>query len=129
MENKKKILVVDDEQDLIEFVKIRLEANNYDVDIAYDGEEALKAINKSTPDLIILDIVLPKLDGYKVCELIKKDAKTADIPVIMFTARDQKEDIILAQKAGADGYICKPFDAHVLLAKIIESLNKSRNKD
>ena len=122
---KKKILVVDDEPDLVEFVKLRLEANNYDVLVAEDGEQALEVMAKTTPDLILLDIVLPKMDGHKVCEVIKKDPKFANIPVLMLTAKDREEDIKLAKKCGAEGYMIKPFDAQVLLFDI-KSLLKSK---
>lgn len=121
---KKRILLVDDEPDLVEFVKMRLEANNYDVLVANDGEEAFEVLAQNIPDLIILDIVLPKMDGHKVCELLKKDQRLAKIPVLMLTARDRQEDMRLAKKCGADGYIIKPFDAQSLLLDIENVLKK-----
>ena len=122
--DKKKILLVDDEPDLVEFVKLRLEANNYDVLVAEDGEKVFEVLAQNIPDLIILDIVLPKMDGNKVCELLKKDQRLAKIPVLMLTARDRQEDIRLAKKCGADGYIIKPFDARILLFDIKNLLEK-----
>ena len=116
--DRKKILIVDDERELVEFVKLRLEANNYQALLAYDGEEVLNMVSKDIPDLIILDILLPKMDGHKVCETLKKDPKYYKIPIIMLTAKDREEDIILAKNIGADAYISKPFDAPLLLYHI-----------
>ena len=121
---KKKILVVDDEADLITFVKARLEINNYEVLTATDGEEAMREMEKTKPDLVILDILLPKLDGYRVCELMKKDQRYAHIPIIMLTAKDQKSDILLAKKIGADAYITKPFESDLLLFDIKKFLER-----
>jgi len=121
---KKRILIVDDEPDLVEFVKIRLEANNYEPLIALDGAQALEAVNKEKPDLIILDILLPELNGFEVCEKVKKDPQLAKIPVLMLTAKAQENDIILAKKVGADAYISKPFEASLLLFHISELLEK-----
>jgi DNA-binding response OmpR family regulator len=118
----KKILVVDDEAQLVDMVKMRLEANNYEVIAAYDGQEGLEKAKKEKPDLIILDLMLPKMDGYKVCGLLKADARYNKIPIIMFTARAQKSDKQMGQEVGADAYIAKPFGASVLLTKISELL-------
>lgn len=118
MAASRKILVVDDEPDLVEFVRLRLIANGFEVVTAADGEEALEAVKREHPDLIILDILLPKLDGHKACEILKKDPRFAAIPVIMLTAKDREEDILLAKKIGADAYITKPFDAQLLLYDI-----------
>lgn len=116
----KKILIVDDERDLVEMVSLRLKANGYRVITALDGMEALKKAKADGPDLIILDLMLPKMDGYKVCGLLKKDTRYAKIPIIMFTARAQGEDVKLGREMGADAYIRKPFEAKVLLAKVKE---------
>ena len=116
--SKKKILLVDDEKDLVNIVKFRLEVNNYEVITAYDGNEALEKARSTKPDLIILDLMLPKIDGYKVCGLLKKDARYTRIPIIMFTAKAQEEDVKLGHEVGADAYITKPFEPHVLLTKI-----------
>lgn len=121
---KKKILVVDDEPDLIKFVKARLEKNDYEVLTAVDGEGAMQVMEAARPDLVVLDILLPKLDGYRVCELIKKDQRYAGIPVIMLTAKDQKDDILLGKKIGADAYITKPFESDLLLYNVRKFLNK-----
>jgi DNA-binding response OmpR family regulator len=125
--SQKTILVVDDEKDLVDFVRLRLETNNYAVVAAADGEEALGAVEKNNPDLIILDILLPKLDGFKVCEKLKKDPRFSKIPIIMLTAKGQEKDILLAKQMGADAYISKPFDAQLLLydvKKLLEEFHK-----
>lgn len=122
--DKKKILVVDDEQDLLDFVTLRLEANNYQVVVARDGEEALKFFVQEKPDLVLLDIVMPKLNGFKVCQALKKNPAGAKIPIIMLTAKDRVNDIKLAKESGADAYIVKPFDASTLLVTIKDQLHK-----
>lgn len=119
-----KILLVDDEHDLVETVTFRLEANGYKVIPAYDGQEALDKARKEKPDLIILDLMLPKMDGYKVCAMLKRDQRYMKIPIIMFTARAQESDEKLGKEVGAEAYITKPFDPKVLLAKIGELLKK-----
>jgi DNA-binding response OmpR family regulator len=122
--DKKRILAVDDEPDLLEMLKMRLEANNYDVLTAYDGQEGLEKARNEKPDLIILDLMLPKIDGYKVCGLLKKDARYKDIPIIIFSAKAQEGDIKLGQELGAEAYITKPFEPQVLLGKIKELLKE-----
>lgn len=121
----KKILFVDDEPQLVEMVKIRLEANNYEVILASDGEQALEKARGEKPDLIILDIMLPKMDGYKVCRMLKFDDKYSNIPVIMLTARSQKSEKSMGEEVGADAYIIKPFEPQMLLGKIKELLKES----
>ena len=118
----KKILLVDDEKDIVEVVASRLRASNYNVILAYDGQEALDKAHKEKPDLIILDLMLPKMDGYKVCGLLKFNEKYRKIPIIMLTARGQDSDMKMGQEVGADAYIIKPFDSQVLLGKIKELL-------
>ena len=118
----KKILVVDDEAQLVDMIKMRLEASDYEVITAFDGQDALEKAKKDKPDLIILDLMLPKIDGYKVCGLLKKDARYAKIPILMFTARAQEEDKKLGEEVGADTYITKPFEPQALLTKIQELL-------
>ena len=120
----KRILIVDDEVQLVEMVKMRLEAAGYPVITAYDGQEALEKAKKEKPDLIILDLMLPKMDGYKVCGLLKNDNRYANIPIIMFTARAQEEDIALGKSLGAEAYITKPFDPKLLLTKIKELIGE-----
>jgi DNA-binding response OmpR family regulator len=121
---KKKILLVDDEPLLVEMVSMRLEANDYEVMCAGDGQEALEKVRKVKPDLIILDLMLPKIDGYKVCRMLKFEDQYKNIPILLFTARAQQSDMKLGEDVGADAYLVKPFDAEVLLAKIKELLKQ-----
>lgn len=122
--DKKKILLVDDEKDLVETVALRLQANGYEVIPAYDGEEAFKRAKEAKPDLIILDLMLPKMDGYKVCGLLKSDSRHKHIPILIFTARAQEIDRKMAEEAGADAYFIKPFEPKALLDKIKELIEK-----
>ena len=118
----KKILVVDDEIGLSKVVEIRLRAAGYDVVLAYDGQEGLEKAKTENPDLMILDLMLPKMDGFKVCGLLKSDARYKKIPIIIYTARVQDSDQQLGTEVGADAYITKPFDPQVLLGKVKELL-------
>jgi DNA-binding response OmpR family regulator len=125
MMTKKKILVVEDEAELTGAIQIRLEQAGYEVLIAYDGQEALEKARTENPDLIVLDLMLPKIDGYKVCRMLKFDEKYKKIPVVMLTARAQEKDENLGYEVGADAFITKPFKYQVLLAKITELLGES----
>jgi adenylate cyclase len=118
----KRILVVDDEPELADMVKMRLEATGYEVITANDGQEGLDRAKAEKPDLIILDLMLPKIDGYKVCGLLKNDARYSKIPIIIFSARAQQEDVTMGEEVGANAYITKPFEPKVLLSKIGELL-------
>jgi DNA-binding response OmpR family regulator len=120
----KRILVVDDEQGIITIVKLYLVHHHYEVITASDGQEGLDKAKTEKPDLIVLDLMLPKINGYKVCGLLKKDTRYAKIPVIMFTAKAQEKDVKLGQEVGADAYITKPFEPEVLLARIKELLQE-----
>ncbi len=122
--DKKRILLVDDEKDLVENVILRLEASGYEVIAAYDGQEGFDKARKDKPDLIILDLMLPKLDGYKVCRMLKFDEKYKNIPVILFTARGQESDQKMGRDVGANAYIIKPFEGKALLNKIKELLKE-----
>ena len=122
---KKKILLVDDEPLLLEMVVMRLEANDYEVVCAVDGQEALDKVHREKPDLIILDIMLPKIDGYKVCRMLKFDEAYKSIPIIIVTARSQQKDEDMGKEMGADAYIAKPFEPEILLDKIRELLRKT----
>jgi DNA-binding response OmpR family regulator len=115
---RKKILVVDDEVDLVKTVQFSLEAEGYKVLISYNGEDALNQSRKENPDLILLDIMLPKLDGYKVCRLLKFDDRYKHIPILMLTAKTQQKDRSLGMETGADEYITKPFDMEELMEKV-----------
>jgi len=120
-----KILVIDDEAQLTEMVQMRLEAAGYEVVIASNGQEGLEKAKNIEPDLILCDVMMPKMDGYKVCGLLKNDPRYSKIPLILFTARAQQDDQDVGDEVGADAYITKPFEPPVLLAKIEELLGKS----
>ena len=122
--NPKKILVVDDEVDLVETVRFPLEMEGYQVLVSYNGEDALNQARKENPDLILLDLMLPKLDGYKVCRLLKFDERYKHIPILMLTAKIQEKDKALGMETGANEYITKPFDMDLLLQKVKGYLNK-----
>lgn len=128
MEKKARVLLVDDEPDLVQMVSVRLTAAGYEVVPAYDGQQALDQVKQNRPDLIILDLMLPKLDGYKVCRLLKFDERTKTIPVLIFTARAQVEDVTLATECGADAYLTKPFEAKTLLDKLQELLGAGKKE-
>ncbi len=120
----KKILVVDDEIDLVKVIEIRLKHAGYEVLVANDGQEALDRARKEKPDLILLDLMLPKIDGYKVCRMLKFDEKYKNILIVMFTAMAQESDAKLGFETGADAFITKPFQHKVVLAKIKELLKE-----
>ncbi|MFH0739102.1 MAG: response regulator [Candidatus Omnitrophota bacterium] len=122
MEKKKRILLIEDEVDLLEMLKFRLEANNYEILTASDGHQGLVKARKEKPDLIILDLMLPKMDGYKVCRMLKFDNKYKHIPIIIVTARAQESDEKLGYEVGADVYLTKPLESQLLLQKVGELL-------
>ena len=121
---EKRILVVDDEAELVKAVQVRLKHEGHEVLTARDGQEGLEKARKEKPDLIILDLMLPKMDGYKVCGLLKADTRYSKIPIIMFTARAQESDVKMGKEVGANAYITKPFEHQVLLDKIAELLKE-----
>jgi DNA-binding response OmpR family regulator len=124
MRDKKKILIVDDEEQLVMLLTARLSANNYNVVAAYDGVQALEKVRTEKPDLIVLDIMLPKMDGYKVCRLLKFDARHKHVPILIFSARAQESDKTMAFEVGADDYIVKPFEPETFLSKVKALLDK-----
>lgn len=122
MARRRKVLLIDDEPEIIETVKFLLGLKNFEVVAAMDGVEGLEKAKSEKPDLILLDLILPKLNGYEVCARLKRDPDTKDIPVLILTARDEAESILRAYRAGADEYIVKPFTTTVLLEKINKHL-------
>ena len=122
--NPKKILVVDDEVDLVKTIQFSLEVEGYTVLVSCNGEDALNLARRENPDLILLDIMLPKLDGYKVCRLLKFDEKYKHIPILMLTAKTQEKDKLIGMETGADEYITKPFDIDQLMEKVKAYLSK-----
>jgi len=122
--SKKKILFVEDEPELVDLMKLRLESSDYDFISAYDGEEGLKKAYQEKPDLILLDVLLPKLDGLTICRRLKDDPKKKHIPVIIVSASGGRDLPERCQAAGAEHLIIKPFDAKELLDNIAKLLNK-----
>lgn len=120
--SKKRILLIEDEEDMVFALKMQLEAHNFEVVTAKDGQEGLNKARRENPDLILLDVMLPKLYGYNVCRMLKFDAKYKHIPIVLFTSRVQKEDEKIGLEVGADAYITKPFDPPTLIKKIEELL-------
>ena len=114
----KKILIIEDEENLVELLRFRLEANGYEVEAAYNGEEGLGKIKKIKPDIVVLDVMMPKMHGYEVCMRAKKNEATRNIPIIVLTAHTQTGDIDEAKKGGADYFISKPFEPTQLLEEI-----------
>jgi two-component system phosphate regulon response regulator PhoB len=123
------ILIVDDEEDVLELVRYNLEKNSYTVRTATTGEEALKTARVKMPDLVILDLMLPGVDGLSVCKQLKKDPKTEHIPIIMLTAKGEESDIITGLELGADDYVTKPFSPKVLIARVRRSLQRTITRD
>jgi len=121
---KKRILIIEDQVAIINMLRMRLEANNYAVITAGDGQTGLEKARKENPDLIILDVMLPKMHGYKVCQLLKTDPKYKTIPVIISSGRTPQEIRKIGQEVGADAYVSKPFEAQTLLAKIKELVER-----
>lgn len=114
----KKVLVVDDEQDIVETLKFVIEEAGFECHCAYDGEQGLNRAKEIIPDLIILDVMMPIMNGYKVSRLLKFDTRYKDIPILMLTARSQEKDKELGEETGADEYITKPFDLSFVLERV-----------
>jgi CheY-like chemotaxis protein len=121
---KKRILIVEDQAFIVNMLKMRLEANNYEVITAVDGQEGLEKSQKENPSLIILDVMLPKISGYRICQLLKADPKYNTIPIIISSGRTPQEIRKVSQEIGADAWVSKPFEAEALLLKIKELLEK-----
>jgi len=120
----KKILITEDSPTILEILKSVLEEEGYEVNAAADGQQALNLVKAEKPDLIILDLMLPKIDGYKVCRMLKFDEKYKNIPIIMLTARTNETDEKLGKEVGADAYIKKPFQPEVVIDEIKKLLNR-----
>ncbi|MFN8547300.1 MAG: response regulator [Candidatus Eisenbacteria bacterium] len=120
--DRKRILVVDDEIYIVHILEFSLTMEGYEVVTASDGEEALKKIEDDRPDLVVLDIMMPKLDGYEVCRRLRQKEETASLPVILLSAKGRPVDREVGMEVGADDYIVKPFSPRRLLEKIRELL-------
>jgi two-component system phosphate regulon response regulator PhoB len=123
---KKNIFVVEDEEDILELLRFHLTHEGYTVTTATSGEEAVKGISRKIPDLVLLDLMLPGLDGLEVCRTLKKDPKTTGIPIVMATAKGEESDVVAGLELGADDYITKPFSMKVLIARVRAVLRRKR---
>ena len=113
-----RILVVDDEPDAIELIRFNLKASGYEVLTAEDGEEALAKARKFSPNMILLDVMLPEIDGLEVCKILRRDPATASLPIIMLTAKASEIDRVLGLEFGADDYVTKPFSPRELMLRV-----------
>ena len=121
-----RILIADDDPEIVRLVELNLRMEGYEVVTAYDGEEAMQAVAEHMPALVLLDIMMPKLDGYEVCERIRADGRTRHISIIMLTAKSLSADKIVGLTAGADDYVLKPFDPMELVARVRSTLRRSK---
>jgi two-component system phosphate regulon response regulator PhoB len=119
-----KILVVDDEEDLLELVRYTLAKEGHSITCVDTGEKAVDSVQRKLPDLIVLDLMLPGIDGLEVCRRLKRDLNTRDVPIIMLTAKSEERDVIRGLDGGADDYITKPFSPRVLLARVKSLLRR-----
>jgi len=125
MQVKPKIMVVDDEPDALELIEFNLKQAGYDVVTAGDGAAALKKARSASPDLVILDIMLPEIDGFEVCKLLRRDPATAAIPILMLTARAAEIDRVLGLELGGDDYVTKPFSPRELVLRVKKILERA----
>lgn len=123
---KRNVLVVDDEEDILELVRYNLSREGYDVTCVTSGEEALSSAKRTAPDLVILDLMLPGIDGLEICRQLKAFTALAHIPIIMLTAKGEESDIVTGLEVGADDYVAKPFSPRVLLARVKNALRRRR---
>ncbi|MCA9730972.1 response regulator [candidate division KSB1 bacterium] len=120
---KKKILIIEDYAHIVEVLRVRLENAGYEILTAFDGQEGLRRAREEAPDLIILDVMLPKMNGYKLCRLLKFDKKYEKIPIFMLTSRRKRSDKELGEATGADEYLTKPYEPKELVRLIAQYLN------
>ena len=123
--NYGKILVVDDEDHIVELIKFNLESSGYEVILAFNGEDAIEKVLEEKPDLIILDLMLPKIDGVEVCKIVKQNEATSNISIIMLTAKSDESDKIVGLETGADDYMTKPFSVKELMARVNAVLRRN----
>jgi DNA-binding response OmpR family regulator len=121
---KKTVLVVDDEKDIVDLITYNLRRNGYEVLSAFDGNGAVELAQRESPDLILLDLMLPGMDGTEVARRLKADSRTATIPVIMLTAKGEETDVVVGLTLGADDYVTKPFSMKILLARLSTILRR-----
>ncbi len=121
---KERILIIEDEEDILELIRVNLERDGYQVTGVTSGEKGIDTARSDMPDLVILDLMLPGIDGLDVCRLMKNDPRTAHIPVVMLTARGEEADVVTGLEIGAHDYIIKPFSTRVLVARIRSILRR-----
>ncbi len=126
---KEKILIVDDEKDIVKMLDYNFKKEGYRTVLAYDGEDALSLAKREHPDIVLLDLMLPGIDGLEVCKALKKEEKTSSIPIIMLTAKTQEADKVIGLELGADDYMTKPFGLKELLARIKAVLRRAKEKE
>lgn len=126
---KERILAVDDEEDILELVRFNLERDGYQMICATSGDEALKSVRKSSPDLIVLDLMLPDMDELEITKILKGDQMTKSIPIIMLTAKGEEADVVTGLELGADDYITKPFSPRILTARVRAVLRRKMEED
>jgi DNA-binding response OmpR family regulator len=122
---QKRIVIIEDEKDILEVLEYNLKREGFKVSISSDGKSGLEMVRQNKPDLVLLDIMLPELDGLDVCQSLKKDSATNTIPIIMVTAKEEESDVILGLGLGADDYITKPFSPKELIARVKALLRRS----
>lgn len=125
-EERELILVADDDEDIVRFVEVNLRLEGFDIHTVSDGESALQAVHDLRPDLVILDVMMPKLDGFQVCQRLRSDSRTKHLSVIMLTAKSLSADKVVGLTAGADDYMIKPFDPIELVARVKSALRRAQ---
>ncbi|MBI4382833.1 MAG: response regulator transcription factor [Nitrospinae bacterium] len=120
------ILIVDDDKDLLELLKLKLGKEDFKVHVAYDGKSGIDAVKNKAPDLVILDVNMPRMNGLDVCKILRSEPKTKNLPIIMLTAKNEEIDRVLGLEFGADDYISKPFSVRELVLRIKNILKRSR---
>lgn len=127
IKNQETVLVVDDEEDILELLEYNLAKEGFGVVRVASGEAALEATRKTRPDLIVLDLMLPGVSGLEICKRLKRDTRTADVPIVMLTAKGEEADVVLGLELGADDYIVKPFSPKVLVARVRAVLRRQQD--
>ncbi|RLG20428.1 DNA-binding response regulator [Candidatus Micrarchaeota archaeon] len=123
---KPHVLVIDDEEDILELLRYHLSREGYTVECVSDGEKALESVRRKVPDIILLDLMLPGIGGLELCKLLRRDDRTAQIPIVMLTARSEEADVVAGLEIGADDYITKPFSPRVLVARVKAVLRRRK---
>jgi len=123
MKDKKRILIVDDEPNIVNLVKLSLNQEKYDINEAYSTRDAMKAVKNRIPDIVVLDLMMPGVNGYEFCQALRGNPETKNIPVLILSAKSQMDDKLHAIDVGADDYVTKPFDPTELVRRIKLNLN------